>query len=120
MPLCPSELVLGNQLWQSSNAIKSVMMDFAPGSSWICIDTGASACISNNENDFVSLVACNNNTIQGIGTGLKIARKGRLQWSIHTNGGQAVNLYVRDNLFVPGVPMNPLSAVNSPTNGHCS
>ena len=94
--------------WQSSNSIKSIMMDFAPGSSSICFDAGASACISSNKNDFVSLVACKNSTIQGIGTGLAIAGKGTLQWCILTNEGQEVNPYVRNALYVPGIPMNLL------------
>jgi hypothetical protein len=30
-------------------------MDYAPGSKAICIDTGASSCISKDKNDFISL-----------------------------------------------------------------
>jgi hypothetical protein len=89
-------------------------MDFAPGSSSICIDMGASACISNNKNDFVSLVACNNNTIQGIGADLKITGTGNLQWSNLMDAGQEFNLYVCNALFVPGAPMNLLCAHQIP------
>jgi hypothetical protein len=89
--------------WQSSNATKSIIMDYAPGSNPICVDTGASVCISNNKNDFISLVKISSETIQGIGSGLQVEGKGTLRWIIYDDDGQEVTLYVRDALYVPGV-----------------
>ena len=91
--------------WQSSNSIKSTLMDYAPGSRAICVDTGASACISNNKEDFVSLDVRGCSMIQGIGSGLSIAGMGTLKWVLHDDDGQEVSLFVRDALYVPAVPM---------------
>jgi hypothetical protein len=35
--------------WQSAKARSPIYMDYAPGSKAICVDTGASSCISNDK-----------------------------------------------------------------------
>jgi hypothetical protein len=93
--------------WTSSQPSSNVIMDYAPGSSPICIDTGASSCVSNNISDFISLENYNS-TVQGIGSGLSIKGKGTLQWFLLDNSGQEITLFVKDALHVPQVPMNLL------------
>jgi hypothetical protein len=84
--------------WQKSNTSAPVYMDYAPGSQAICIDTGASACISNNKAAFISLTLTSEQTLQGIGSGLAIAGEGTLRWSINNDDGDAVILHVNDAL----------------------
>jgi hypothetical protein len=91
--------------WQTANSKTPVYMDYAPGSKAICIDTGASACISNDREDFISLDTVECQKLKGIGEGLEIAGQGTLRWSINDNNGNAIILHVRDALYVPKVPM---------------
>ena len=84
-------------------------MNYAPEGKAICIDTGASACISNDKADSILLVLANDQTLQGIGSGLSIAGQGTLRWSINDNDGNAIILHVRDALYVPKVSMCLLS-----------
>jgi hypothetical protein len=95
--------------WQTANSKTPIYMDYAPGSKAICIDTGASACISNDKNDFISLEKVECQTIKGIGEGIAIAGHGTLRWSINDDEGNAIILHVRDALYVPKVPMCLLS-----------
>jgi hypothetical protein len=41
--------------WQSIQKNSTTLMNFSPGSHPVCIDTGASSCISNNKSDFTDL-----------------------------------------------------------------
>ena len=91
--------------WNNSNSRAPVYMDYAPGSKAICIDTGASVCISNDKSDFISLTLTSDQTLQGIGSGLEIAGEGTLRWSINDDDGHAIILHVRNALYVPKVPM---------------
>jgi hypothetical protein len=54
------------------------LMDFSPGGAPICVDTGASCCISNNKNDFVSLNQSTHSTLRGISSGLSVEGSGTL------------------------------------------
>jgi hypothetical protein len=77
----------------------------APGSQTICVDTGASACISDHKHDFVTLDTYGSAFIEGIGSGLKIAGTGTLRWILLDDDGQEITLFVRDILYMPAVPM---------------
>jgi hypothetical protein len=52
----------------------------------ICIDTGASACISRLRQNFITLRPVKNLAVNGIGSGLPIAGIGTLRWSICISG----------------------------------
>ena len=103
--LCNATKLSMLSAWQSANARSPIYMDYAPGSKAICIDTGASSCISNDRNDFISLEKVQNQTISGIGSGLDIAGYGTLQWRINDDDGNTIVFHVRDALYVPKVPM---------------
>ena len=80
-------------------------MDFAPGSHAICVDTGASACVSNHKQNFVSLDTGGSTFIKGIGSGLQIAGTGALRWILLDDDGRKNTLFFRDAFYVPAVPM---------------
>jgi hypothetical protein len=74
----------------------------------ICIDTGASACISTRRENFITFKPVNNIKINGIGTGLPVEGTGTLKWTISDDKHQEIELHVRDALFVPSAPMGLL------------
>jgi hypothetical protein len=80
--------------WQSTNNTSPLYMDYASGSKAICVDTGASSCISNNKTDFISLKQVTNQTITSIGSGLEIAGRGTLRWTINDDQGNPILLHV--------------------------
>jgi hypothetical protein len=45
----------------------------------ICIDTSATCCISNNQDNFIDYTSSNNKFLHGIGTGLSIEGSGTLR-----------------------------------------
>ena len=61
-----------------STATSNSPMEFTTGSYSICIDTGASACISNDKNDFINIKEVQNVSINGIGSGLEVQGVGTL------------------------------------------
>ncbi len=91
--------------WQTTNSKTPVLMDYYPGSKAICIDTGASACISNDRNDFISYFPVTDQVISGISSGLSVAGRGTLHWNIRDNDGNNIFLHVSDALHVPNVPI---------------
>jgi hypothetical protein len=74
----------------------------------ICIDTGASACLSPKKNNFVSLKEINNLKINGIASGLQVGGIGTLKWSIRDDNNNEIDLYIKDALYVPSAPMGLL------------
>jgi hypothetical protein len=94
--------------WQSTNSKAPIIMDYAPGSKAICIDTGASLCISNDKRDFITYHQVTNQIISGISSGLKIEGRGTLRWLIRDDLGNDVILHISDALHVPNVPNVPL------------
>jgi hypothetical protein len=82
---------------------------YAIGSAPICIDTGASASISNCKDDFIDLRPVQNLHLKGIATGLPIEGIGTLNWTIATDSGTNVTLQIRNALYVPSCPMHLLS-----------
>jgi len=47
------------------------LMNFSPGGKLICIDSGATCCISNNHQDFITFSPSKNSVLNGIANGLK-------------------------------------------------
>jgi hypothetical protein len=74
----------------------------------ICIDTGASACISKDPQNFINLHPVTNFAVNGIGSGLPIEGIGTLRWSISDDKNNTIDLFVKDALFVPTAPMGLL------------
>jgi hypothetical protein len=54
------------------------LLNFTPGGCPICIDTGASCCISNNREDFLDLTPSPSSVLTGIASSLVIAGKGTI------------------------------------------
>jgi hypothetical protein len=82
--------------------------NFDTDSERICIDTGASACISNRRESFISMKPMSNIKINGIASGLHVAGIGLLKWSIRDDENNEVDLYIKDALYVPQAPMGLL------------
>jgi hypothetical protein len=74
----------------------------------ICIDTGASACISTRKENFTNLNTVNHIKINSIGTGLPVAGIGTLKWPIRDDDGHEIDLHVHNALYVPEAPMGLL------------
>jgi hypothetical protein len=83
-------------------------IQFGSDAETICIDTGASACISRNRANFITMNTVTNLSIKGIGTGLPIAGIGVLRWSVIDDANNEIDLFVKDALYVPTAPMGLL------------
>jgi hypothetical protein len=95
--------------WQSMASKNIKLMKFSD-SHPICIDTGASCCISNNKRDFIDLNPTQSSTVlKGIGSGLTIAGCGTIKWTISDDIGDEITLHLHNSLYVPDAPMNLLS-----------
>jgi hypothetical protein len=64
--------------WHTTMNDNSSLMNFSPCSNAICVDTGATCCISNNKADFIDFTSSHNKVLHGIGTGLSIEGSGTL------------------------------------------
>ena len=80
--------------WQSTLSSSSRIMNFSPGGLPVCIDTGASSCISNNKSDFLDLQPTSNTVLKGIGSGLRIEGTGTICWKLLDNAGDEISLYI--------------------------
>jgi hypothetical protein len=87
---------------------ESNKVSFATDVENICIDTGASACISTRKENFDNLQMIRNLKINGIGTGLPVKGTGRLKWPFRDDNGNEFDLYVHNALCVPKIPMGLL------------
>jgi hypothetical protein len=74
---------------------------FDPAMERICIDTGASTCISTMKGNFINLKPVTNVQINGIGTGLPIEGIGCLRWSIRDDENNEIDLFINNALYVP-------------------
>jgi len=95
--------------WHSIQQSNHSIMNFTPGGKPICIDTGASSCISNDKADFIILVPSENTVLQGISSGLNIEGSGTICWNIINDSGDIVTLHIHNSLYVPRAPMCLLS-----------
>jgi hypothetical protein len=75
----------------------------------ICIDTGASCCISNCKDDLIPFAPSSSTILKGISGGLSINGTGTLKWNILDDNGDEVALYIHNNLYIPDAPMCLLS-----------
>jgi hypothetical protein len=66
----------------------------------ICIDTGASACLSTKKENFISLKPISNVKINGIASGLQVDGIGLLKWSIRDDNNKEIDLFIKDALYV--------------------
>lgn len=81
---------------------------FGTDSENIFIDTGASACLSKLRSNFITMHLITNLTIKGIGARLLIAGMGTLHWSLRDDSNNEIDLYVKDELYVPKSTMGLL------------
>jgi hypothetical protein len=95
-------------LYSLSTPAHDCMLHFGTDLERICIDTGASACISTRKENFVSIRQVDNLKINGIGSSLPVAGIGLLKWTIRDDTGNDIDLYVHDALLVPTAPMGLL------------
>jgi hypothetical protein len=84
--------------WQSTQNANLKMMNFSPGGIAICMDTGASSCISNNKSDFIDIQPSSNTVLKGIGSGLHIEGIGTICWKISNDNGDEIALHIHDSL----------------------
>jgi hypothetical protein len=82
--------------------------NFSPGSHPICIDTGASCCISNTKSDFTDLTPITA-TLSGFAQGLHIQGTGTLNWTLLNDASEEVTISIPNSMYVPSVPMSLLS-----------
>jgi hypothetical protein len=82
--------------------------NFDSDSERICIDTGASACISAVKENFIDMKHMNNVKINGIASGLQVEGIGLLKWHIRDDDNKEIELYIKDALYVPKAPMGLL------------
>jgi hypothetical protein len=74
----------------------------------ICIDTGASACISTKCSNFISLQKVTDIMINGIGFGLPVEGIGTLKWPMLADNGTEMDIHIHQALYVPSAPMGLL------------
>jgi hypothetical protein len=95
--------------WKSSNSSTMQILRFSSDNP-ICIDTGASCCISNNTEDFVNfLPSQTSSVIHGISSGLTIAGKGTIKWTNLNDDGDEITIHLHNSIYVPEAPMCLLS-----------
>lgn len=75
----------------------------------ICINTGASCCISNCKDDFITFAPSSSTILKGIGSGLSIVGTGTIKWTILNEHGDEVALHLHKSLYVPTALMCLLS-----------
>ncbi len=111
-PECPrtlkENLHLQAHLYSLSTPGDQDKMTFGSDAENICIDTGASACISMLRANFINLRPVTKLRINGIGTGLPIEGIGTLRWVLRDDKNRKVDLYIKDALYVPAAPMGLL------------
>jgi hypothetical protein len=91
--------------WQTTNSKAPILMDYAPRSKAICIDTGASSCISNDRTNFISFSTVTDQVISGISSGLSVEGCGTLHWNIRDDDGNNIILHISDALYIPTIPI---------------
>jgi hypothetical protein len=111
-PECPrtlkENLHLQAHLYSLSTPGDQDKMTFGSDAENICIDTGASACISTLRANFINLRPVTKLQINGIGTGLPIEGIGTLRWALRDDKNREIDLYIKDALYVPAAPMGLL------------
>jgi len=75
--------------------------NFGTDTERICIDTGASACISTHRENFVTLTPVKKIKINGIGSGLPVEGSGLLKWPLRDDNNNEVDLYIQKCSICP-------------------
>jgi hypothetical protein len=60
----------------------------------VCIDTGASCCIRNNNADFLTFAPSPSAILKGISSGLTIACTGTMKWTLLNDDGDEITIYI--------------------------
>ena len=89
--------------WQIEGG-QGIPINFDSDSYTICIDTGASCCISNDHSHFVLLDPIENVKVTGIASGLTVKGMGIVKWTFMDDSSQVIE--------VPDVPMCLLIALS--------
>jgi hypothetical protein len=108
--------------WQSTHASTLRLMEFSSDKA-LCIDSGASCCISNDKRDFTSFTMTTSSVLNGILSRLQIESIGTLQLTLQDDLGNDITILLPNSLYVPQAPMCLLSPqhmaqhTNSPNDG---
>jgi hypothetical protein len=94
--------------WQYIHASNTRLLKFSSDRP-VCIDTGASCCISNNKDDFITFAPSSSTVLKGISSGLTIAGTGTIKWVFLNDDGDEVTINLHNSLYVPETPMCLLS-----------
>ncbi len=94
--------------WQSTNASTSKLMKFSSEKA-LCIDSGASCCISNDKLDFTTLTTTESSVLHGITSGLQIEGVDTIKWTLKDDSGHDITIFLPNSLYVPQAPMCLLS-----------
>jgi hypothetical protein len=94
--------------WQSAQSNNTKLLRFSSDRA-VCIDTGASCCISNNKSDFLTFAPSSSTVLKGIGSGLHIAGAGTVKWTITNDESDEITIHLHNTLYVPEAPMCLLS-----------
>ena len=86
---------------QSDGGGNPIAQQFDSDSQLICIDTGASWGVDGNLDNFIHLETVNNVEVKGIASGLKVEGIGTVQYSLQTDDGNIVDLFIKDVLYAP-------------------
>jgi hypothetical protein len=95
--------------WQSTEKANLKMMNFTPRGKPICIDMGASSCISNNKTDFIDITPSSHTILKGIVSSLSIEGIGLICWKITNNNGDKISLHIHEGHYVLSAPICLLS-----------
>jgi hypothetical protein len=75
----------------------------------ILVDSGATACISNDLSDFVTPPKTSTTRVKGFNGTTSSTRVGTVQWSVLDDTGQRRNLRIKNTYYVPACPLRLLS-----------
>ena len=93
---------------QSTNASTSKLVKFSSKKA-LCIDSGASCCISNDKLNFTSFTTMESSVLHGITSGLQIEGVGTIKWTLQDDSGHDITIFLPNSLYVPQTPMCLLS-----------
>ena len=86
------------------------MYAFDSDSQIIGVDNHASRCMSNKLLDFITeLKPAKNNKVRGAGGNIQIKGIGTLRWRIQDDEGKHHEIYIKNALYIPDLPISLLS-----------
>ena len=109
----PTFLAAYNVVNVASSSIKKYNQrsyTFDSDSQVIGVDNHASRCMSNNLSDFITeLKPANNTKVKGAGGNLQVKGIGTLKWRIQDDQGNTHEIYIKNALYIPDLPISLLS-----------